>query len=88
VESFRKAENIGRKGFKVYALVHIVPFILFKRKKWKKNKVKETLKLIKGIARSMTFISLWGLIGKFVWCHDKKISTRLSSKIELSKCSV
>ena len=64
----------------MYILVHLIPFILFKRDRWKKDKVRETLKLIFGIARSLTFIYFWMSIGAFFWCHDKKWSPTINSK--------
>ena len=65
---------------KVYMVVHIVPFLLFKRDKWRKDKKGETLKLAYGIARSCAFLYFWMLIGAFFWCHDKRWSKTINSK--------
>jgi hypothetical protein len=83
IEVFRRGEQIIRTTWKIYVLVHVIPFLLFKRKKWSKNKFKETLKLLFGILRSFTLVFSYGGLGTLVWCYDKKISNKISSKTAL-----
>lgn len=60
--------------------MHVIPFLLFKRKKWSKNKLRETWKLIFGIFRSFAIVSVYGGAGSMVWCYDKRFSDRISGK--------
>ena len=69
-----------RNASSIYIIVHVIPFLLFKRDKWRKDKKGETFKLIFGIIRSLAFVYFWMFIGAFFWCHDKKWSKTINSK--------
>lgn len=77
VEVIRKVEQVFRNTWKVYAIVHVVPVILFKSKMIvgmvKKKQWKEIFqiltKTLKGFFKSMSFLSLYTLFAMFTWCY-------------------
>ena len=79
VEVLRKIEEVLRNVWKVYAIVHFVPFILFKRKEIAKA-IKEKdwgkvfgsfWRLIKGFSKSMSFIGMYTFFAMCNWCYTK-----------------
>lgn len=77
VDSFSKGADTMTRTFKVYSLVHIIPFLLFKRKQLRQNPAKSLTKLLKGIVRSNLLI--FGYLGMFraVLCLNHKLFGQL-----------
>ena len=54
--------------YKMYLLVHLIPFLIFKRKKLMKEPLQESKKLLKGYLRSLGFIFYCCTAAKYGWC--------------------
>lgn len=89
IEVIRKIEEVLRNVWKVYAIVHVVPFLLFKRKELSKyiksNDWKSVLgqlwRLAKGFSKSMSFIGMYTFFAMCNWCYTKNYFRGLSCKL-------
>ena len=68
LEAWRKTADVTLRSVKMYALVHLVPFLVFKKRK-DKYTVKNLKKLIKNILRSLLFIAGFACIGELCLCY-------------------
>lgn len=92
IEVIRKVEETARNAWIVYAVVHVVPFLIFKRKQIKaciKNKdwkglCKMFFNVFKGFLRSMSFIGVYTLFAMFTWCYSKNYFNGLSCNLSNS----
>ena len=71
LQMYSKGLRVMIRTSKIYALAHIIPFLLFKRGKDKWT-LKSLKKLIIGIARSLIFIGIFGVFGRGYWCNALK----------------
>jgi hypothetical protein len=72
-----KMTHVLKYTGRLYFVIHLIPFLLFKRKEFRKNFLGTTLKLLKGWARSMLFIESYCFVSRMGWCNtviDGKIN--------------
>ena len=72
VQQIVKTTNIFKRSGKVYFMVHLVPFLLFKRKAFRQKPFKTTAKLLIGWMKSMAFICWFALVARQGWCSLTK----------------
>ena len=68
IEGWRKCSDVTLRSVKLYLLVHLIPFLIFKRGKDKYSK-ESLLKLLKGFLRSLGFIGGFAFIGEICLCY-------------------
>lgn len=68
IEIYRKGADVTVRSIKLYVLVHVLPYILFKRGK-DKYSARSLLKLLKNICRSLMFIGGFAVIGEISLCY-------------------
>jgi hypothetical protein len=68
IEVYRKGADVTLRSIKLYVLVHVLPYILFKRGK-DKYSAKNLLKLLKNIFNSLVFIGGFAVIGEIFLCY-------------------
>lgn len=82
IDALRKSYNNLPMFFKLYGLIHLIPFIVFKRKRVLKEPSKEIKKLLINFGRSMGFILFCCTFAKYGWCIMAKTKNLwLKSKI-------
>ena len=67
VQQIIKAINIFKRAHQIYFLVHLVPFLLYKRKDFRQKPFKTIFKLLSGWLKSMAFIC-WLALSRTGWC--------------------
>lgn len=65
---------------KTYLIIHLIPFLLFKRKQLRKAPLKCVLKFLKGYFKSMFFIMWYCYWGTRSLCMIRNVSPKLSRK--------
>ena|SRR3990167_3137885 len=68
IEIYRKGADVTVRSIKLYVLVHVLPYILFKRGK-DKYSARSLFKLLKNILRSLMFIGGFAVIGEISLCY-------------------
>ena len=69
-EKLKEAGIISLKSYKIYMILHVLPFMLMRKDKFTKNGMKD---LLKSILRAMAFIGSHALILKLAWCYVKRL---------------
>jgi hypothetical protein len=95
VEVIRKVEETFRNAWIVYAVVHVVPFLIFKRKQIKKCFAERDFKglaklffgVFQGFLRSMSFIGLYTFFAMWTWCYGKNFFQGLTCKVHFANVS-
>ena len=68
IEGWRKGGDVALRSVKLYFLVHLIPFLIFKKGKDKYSK-ESLLKLLKGFLRSLGFIATFAFVGEVCLCY-------------------
>lgn len=69
LEAWRKTGDVTQRSLKLYFLVHVIPYLIFKKNNKEKYSKKGLLKLSKGILRSLSFIAGFAFIGEIFLCY-------------------
>ena len=69
VNALKRFVSVFKLAIKVYAPVHLAPLLIFKLKTLLKNPVHPLQRALLSIARSCSFIALFGLLTKYFLCR-------------------
>ena len=72
LEAFRKGFDVAYRTSKFYALIHLIPFVIFKVRKGKVDR-QSLWKLVKGILHSLAFISGFSTVAILGLCFGPNI---------------
>jgi hypothetical protein len=72
VQTTAKCISVIMRTSTLYTLIHLVPFLAFRRGK-DKYSLKSLLKLVTGILKSIMFASHFSFVGKGCWCLLTKL---------------
>ena len=72
VQTTAKCLSVIMRTSSLYTIIHLVPFLAFRRGK-DKYSLKSLIKLVKGIIKSLLFAAHFSFVGKGCWCLLMKI---------------
>lgn len=83
--AFEKLDICSPQFFKTYLIIHLIPFLLFKRKLLRKEPLKCLKKFLKGYGKSMFFILWYCYFGTRSMCALKNFKNLKYSRKLLQK---
>ena len=70
------------KAIKIYAVAHIIPLLIYKRKRLMKEPLKVLRKTFRNYVKSVAFITIFSLVGQF-WSSKLRDLAKLKNGSKL-----
>ena len=74
MSAIQKIAVLAKSGWKIYAIIHLTTFLLFKRKKVLKKPLRTILKALFGLFRSLAFSATYGFWITWSLCYVTKFN--------------